>query len=169
MQPVALMSDCLATKTMTSFCRIFRRGYDNIYIGKALSQWRIYPASASYTPRFANSRYIYCQKLIDMFPNDKQLGRYYIRDMIVPRFLDDALRDYEVAVAEGFQEERAWAHVMLLAQHCEGAPPQFAEHGIAIDHYTRALFIGDPSGIEAARKDVMFLAGENDLLVTTFA
>ena len=32
------------------FLRIFRKGYDNVYIEKALSQWRIYPASSSVLP-----------------------------------------------------------------------------------------------------------------------
>ena len=50
------------------FLRIFRKGYDNVYIEKALSQWRIYPASSSYSPRFAQSRYIYCQKLTRHIP-----------------------------------------------------------------------------------------------------
>jgi hypothetical protein len=62
------------------FMRIFRRGYDNTYIDRALSQWRIYPASASYSSRFAESRFIYCQKLPDHFPNDERLGRYYTRE-----------------------------------------------------------------------------------------
>ena len=150
------------------FLRIFRKGYDNVFVAKALSQWRIYTTSSSYTPRFAKSRYIYCQKLIDMFPNDKKLGRYYIRDLIVPRFLDEALRDYENAIVEGDQEESAWEQVMLLARHCEGTSPKFFEHSIVISHYARALLIGDPARIQAARHDVMILAGEDDLLVRHF-
>ena len=145
------------------FLRVFRTGYDNVYIGKALSQWRIYPASSSYTSRFAQSRYIYCQKLMDMFPNDKQLGRYYIRDMIVPRFLEDAFHDYEAAIAEGNEEESAWVQVMHLVGYCKGPQPRFFQHGQ--NRYSRALVLGDLSRIEAARNDLLVLAGESDVLV----
>ena len=57
---------------------------------------------------------------------------------------------------------------MLLARHCEGTSPKFFEHSIVTSHYARALLIGDPARIEAARNDVMILAGEDDLLVRHF-
>ena len=65
--------------------------------------------------------------------------------------LDEALRDYENAIVEGDQEESAWEQVMLLARHCEGTSPKFFEHSIVISHYARALLIGDPARIQAAR------------------
>ncbi len=130
------------------FMRIFRSGYDNVYIDRALGQWRIYPASASYTPRFAQSRYIYCQKLMDMFPNDKRLGRFYMRDMIVPRFLHEALGDYEDAAAEGNKEEEAWAQVVRLAQHCGSVPQEVLSH--ALRRYKLALLKGHNSRIALA-------------------
>nr|WP_294551801.1 glycosyltransferase [uncultured Rhodopila sp.] len=77
------------------FIRLLQAGYDNVYIDKALSRWRIYPESASFSPRMAVSRMIFAQKLIAAFPDDPAMNRFYVRDLIVPRFLDhvaEALR-----------------------------------------------------------------------------
>jgi glycosyltransferase involved in cell wall biosynthesis len=148
------------------FMRIFRRGYDNVYISRSLSQWRIYPASASYSPRFAESRYIYCQKLLDLFPNDKQLGRYYTRDMIVPRFLDEAIRDYEATLVGHLDEDSAWAQVALLAAHCDNVPTPVVDH--ALKRYARVLQSNQALRIEAAREELLRLAGrESHLVVST--
>ena len=38
------------------FLKIFRASFDNIFLARALSQWRIYPASTSYTERMSRSR-----------------------------------------------------------------------------------------------------------------
>ena len=145
------------------FMRIFRRGYDNVYINRALSQWRIYPKSTSYTPRFAESRFSYCQKLLNMFPDQKQLGRYYTRDMIVPRFLPEAVRDYEATLPSGMDEDSAWAQVEFLAKHCDRVPPTITEH--ALNRYDRALLLGDPLRIEAIREQLRSLFVGNDFMI----
>ncbi|HEY7576274.1 MAG TPA: glycosyltransferase [Acetobacteraceae bacterium] len=129
------------------FMRIFRRGYDNVYISRALSQWRIYPASASYSSRFAESRSIYCQKLLDLFPNDKQLGRYYTRDMIVPRFQAEALRDYEAALSSGEASRIAAAREELLELSAGSPPIISAMLERALKHYKRMLSSRDNHGI----------------------
>jgi glycosyltransferase involved in cell wall biosynthesis len=145
------------------FFRIFRRGYDNVYINRALSQWRIYSKSASYTPRFAQSRLIYCQKLLDLFPDNRQLNHYYTRDLIVPRFLSGALYDYETTLLSGDGEDSAWAQVVLLARHCDNVPPAITEH--ALNRYDRTLRLGDQSRIEVARQELLCLSAGNDLAV----
>ena len=145
------------------FMRIFRRGYDNVYISRSLSQWRIYPASASYSPRFAESRFIYCQKLLDLFPNDKQLGRYYTRDMIVPRFLHEALRDYEDTLSHHKDEESAWAQVTLLATRCDNVPTPVLDH--ALERYARVLRSGQFARIEAAREELLRFCGRGSSMV----
>jgi glycosyltransferase involved in cell wall biosynthesis len=80
------------------FLRLFRAGFDNVYVDKELSQWRIYPSSSSYSPRMARSRCIYARKLIDQFPADPKRSRYYVRDLIVPRFLPIMLNEYRLAL-----------------------------------------------------------------------
>ena len=68
------------------FLRLFRAGYDNVFLPEALSRWRIYPASSSYSVRMARSRAVYARKLIAAFPDEPERNRYYRRDLIVPRF-----------------------------------------------------------------------------------
>jgi glycosyltransferase involved in cell wall biosynthesis len=76
------------------FLRIFRKGYDNVFLDEALSCWRTYPSSTSHTERMDWSRMIYARKLIQSFPDDRRLGRYWVRDCIVPRFLNTVVAEY---------------------------------------------------------------------------
>ena len=76
------------------FLKIFRASFDNIFLARALSQWRIYPASTSYTERMSRSRRIYFQKLLHDYPDDLHRGVYYGRDYIAPRFADCLLSEY---------------------------------------------------------------------------
>jgi glycosyltransferase involved in cell wall biosynthesis len=69
------------------FLRLFRAGWDHRFVDQALSKWRIFPYSCSGTIRMCLSRAIYAQKLLEMFPDDKRVNRYFGRDLIVPRFL----------------------------------------------------------------------------------
>lgn len=83
------------------FMRMFRAGYDNIFIKQPLSQWRIYTESSSYTPSFRRSRVIYAKKLIEMFPDDPKRARYLIRDLLVPRFYPQVIDEYGNALRKG--------------------------------------------------------------------
>lgn len=76
------------------FLRIFRAGYDDIFLDQSLSAWRIYSSSTSFTERMAKSRLIYLEKLIGLFPDDKLRYLHYRRDCIAPRFLRNLLIDY---------------------------------------------------------------------------
>ena len=80
------------------FLRLFRAGYANRYVDEALSQWRIYPASTSYSPRMMVSRAVYARKLLDTFCDDPERNRFYTRDLIAPRFLWQALSEHRKAV-----------------------------------------------------------------------
>jgi glycosyltransferase involved in cell wall biosynthesis len=82
------------------FLRLFRSGYDNIFINQSLSKWRIYPGSTSYTYRMAKSRMIYAEKLFAMFPNDKKMNRYFTRDAIAPRFMRNTLSNLLTSLEE---------------------------------------------------------------------
>jgi glycosyltransferase involved in cell wall biosynthesis len=86
------------------FLRLFRAGYQNIYIEKPLSQWRIYPSSSSYSPRMAKSRMVYARKLIDAFPDDLTRTHYYVKDIIAPRFLKHVLVEARAALASADEE-----------------------------------------------------------------
>jgi glycosyltransferase involved in cell wall biosynthesis len=142
------------------FMRMFRLGYDNIYIERALSQWRIYSGSTSYTHRMVLSRNIYMHKLQGMFPDDILRDRYYVRDMIVPRFFDLAMRDYQAAVLLGDPDAIAAAwNALLPAQHNDDMRPRLLEY--ALDHYGAALLRGDEANIESVWNEIIFLARQS--------
>jgi glycosyltransferase involved in cell wall biosynthesis len=81
------------------FLRLFRLGYDNVYISRALARWRIFPESASYSLRMGRSRMIYLRKLIEMFPPGDFRNLNYVRELIAPRFCPWLLLEYRSALA----------------------------------------------------------------------
>lgn len=83
------------------FLRLFRLGYQNIYINKPLSKWRIGGTSCSYTHRMQRSRMIYAMKLIQSFPDNDILARRYTRDAIAPRFVRAMFGEYRRALSAG--------------------------------------------------------------------
>jgi glycosyltransferase involved in cell wall biosynthesis len=101
------------------FLRLFRTGYDNVFIDEPLSQWRIYQTSTSYTYRMARSRMIYAMKLFEQFPDDRARRRYWSRDCIAPRFVNQTLglcvRAMETRDADMFRA--AVAHLQVLLPH----------------------------------------------------
>lgn len=68
------------------FLRIFRKGYSNLFVDKAVTVWCIHTASTSFGIRMVRSRFKYFKKLLQMFPDEHQRGRYYLRDYLMPRF-----------------------------------------------------------------------------------
>jgi len=140
------------------FLRIFRAGYDNQYLDRALSKWRIHTASTSYTSRMGVSRIIYTHKLVDMFPNDVKRSRYYVRDLIAPRFLNQALQEYQLAVAAGDTEtaRTMWKEVEFLSSQSDCVPQRVVDH--ALRQYKAALIDGDRLVIQAKWRDLAKLA-----------
>lgn len=140
------------------FMRMFRAGYDNVYLDKALSKWRIYPGSTSYSFRMARSRSIYTRKLLEMFPDDVKRSRYYARDLIVPRFFEHALREYEVAVKLGDREaiDTTWNEVLFLSRYNVNGPSRLLTH--ALGQYRDALQTGDKQKIAVAWNEVSAVA-----------
>ena len=80
------------------FLRMFRAGYDNIYLAKAMTKWRIFGGSSSFSNRMAVSRMVYVRKLLAEYPNDPDRGANYTQDMIVPRFFPWLVREYNMAL-----------------------------------------------------------------------
>ncbi|WP_062471148.1 glycosyltransferase family 2 protein [Variovorax boronicumulans] len=68
------------------FLRIFRKGFSNYFVDKAVTVWCIHTASTSFGIRMTRSRFKYFKKLVQMFPDEHLRGRYYLRDFLVPRF-----------------------------------------------------------------------------------
>lgn len=65
--------------------RLFNEG-KIIFIEEPLIQWRIYPESYSYTARMDESRSLFFAILCDLYPNDIQQDKWWVRDIIAPRF-----------------------------------------------------------------------------------
>jgi glycosyltransferase involved in cell wall biosynthesis len=101
------------------FLRLFRKGYKNVFLSDSLSKWRIYPLSTSYSYRMVESRHAYTRKLISTFPDDEKRSRYYIRDLIVPRFFGNANYDYKHALKTGEIDliAETWKEVEFLASY----------------------------------------------------
>jgi glycosyltransferase involved in cell wall biosynthesis len=91
------------------FLRLFRKGYANAFVRKALSAWRIHMESTSYTPRMARSRLVYMKKLIEFFPDNPEMTRFYRRDCIAPRFSRVFVADYVRGLRRGDRQTVAAA------------------------------------------------------------
>ncbi|HUB16974.1 MAG TPA: glycosyltransferase [Acetobacteraceae bacterium] len=82
------------------FLRLFRAGYENVFLDVPLTQWRIHTDSSSYSRRMSESRVIYFRKLLDNFPDEPQRRRYVARDCLAPRFFPKLAADYLAALRE---------------------------------------------------------------------
>jgi glycosyltransferase involved in cell wall biosynthesis len=76
------------------FLRIFLANFDNAFLDRPTSQWRIHQTSSGGTDRMEESLRIYSHKLLDAFPNDKWRGLYYRSRYIAPRFIRTWLQMY---------------------------------------------------------------------------
>jgi glycosyltransferase involved in cell wall biosynthesis len=100
------------------FLRMFRAGYANIFLEVALSKWRIYPESSSYSYRMRRSRSIYARKLIAEYKDDPDRARFILRDVIIPRFYGHSIAEFVKAMKEGDPEaiEETRAEVIHFAK-----------------------------------------------------
>jgi glycosyltransferase involved in cell wall biosynthesis len=102
------------------FLRLFRAGYDNIYINEPLSKWRLYPTSTSFTRRMAKSQMVYAQKLFEQFPDNPRQRTYLSRDCIAPRFAHAIMGGFLTRALEQYDQEMfriSVAHLRLLLPH----------------------------------------------------
>jgi glycosyltransferase involved in cell wall biosynthesis len=68
------------------FMRLYERGYSLNFIDKAVTVWCIHAESTSYSIKMSRSRFLYFKKLYFKFPDEKEKNRYYLRDLLLPRF-----------------------------------------------------------------------------------
>ena len=80
------------------FLRLFRAGYNNVFLDEPLSQWRIYSSSSSQTAHMRRSAIVYVQKLLRNFENVQALHGNFVREYIAPRFVKTLLVEYFRAV-----------------------------------------------------------------------
>lgn len=99
------------------FVRIFSLGYFNEYINRSVTKWRIYPSSTSFSPRMAESRVTYFRKLVESYPDEPRIGRYWVRDAIGPHFFGLVLKEFIEAnrTHDMPRMERAWGDLKVIA------------------------------------------------------
>ena len=96
------------------FLRMFSAGFRSVYLKKAaVTKWRIYSLSTSFSPRMANSRMIYFHKLVEAYPNQPRLNLYWVRDVIGPRFFGHVSADFNDAsqLRDLPRMEKAWSDI----------------------------------------------------------
>ena len=96
------------------FLRMFSAGFASCYIKEAVTRWRIYPTSTSYSPRMTASRMIYFRKLAENYPDDPGMTQFWVRDLGAPRFFGQACLEFIKASRSGDKDAalRAWANVV---------------------------------------------------------
>ncbi|MER8674725.1 MULTISPECIES: glycosyltransferase family A protein [unclassified Mesorhizobium] len=105
------------------FLRIFRSGYSNYFVDQPVTVWCIRPNSTSYTVMMSRSRFRYFKKLQEMFPDDRKMVRYYMRDLLIPRFHSQFVHD---AIRWAVQEDNH------LPEHREELVSIFNGYGRAV-------------------------------------
>ena len=76
------------------FLRLFRSGWRNVFIPESLVRYRRHTSSSAFSERMWRSREIYAAKLMAAFPDDRELSRFWVRDLIAPRFFRAGLAEY---------------------------------------------------------------------------
>jgi glycosyltransferase involved in cell wall biosynthesis len=81
------------------FLRLFRYGWQNIYINESLSAWRHYSSSTCFSGRMVKSRRLYAEKLMQEYKDIPEMNYFFIRDCIAPRFYNIAKIEYNRGLA----------------------------------------------------------------------
>jgi glycosyltransferase involved in cell wall biosynthesis len=92
------------------FVRMFRSDWQHAFIPKSLTRFRIQASgSSSTTRRFLESRMVFLDNLIESVADSDRLNRYWVRDLVLPRFFVTTLDDYAREVSRSNWEEAARA------------------------------------------------------------
>jgi len=83
------------------FLRLFRAGWGNAFVPESLMRYRRHTSSSAFSERMWQSREIFATKLMAEFPNDRDLSRFWVRDLIAPRFYRNGLEEYVRHLARG--------------------------------------------------------------------
>jgi glycosyltransferase involved in cell wall biosynthesis len=86
------------------FLRLFRAGWGNVFLPESLVRYRRHTSSSAFSDRMWKSRDIYAAKLMEAFPDDRDLSRFWVRDLIAPRFFRAGQAEYVRHMARGRYE-----------------------------------------------------------------
>jgi glycosyltransferase involved in cell wall biosynthesis len=76
------------------FIRMFSGGYRFVYVDEAVTKWRIYSSSTSFSSVMSRSRLRYFRKQVADHRDDPGLSVFWIRDVIGPRFMRIVLSEF---------------------------------------------------------------------------
>ncbi|MDI4657613.1 glycosyltransferase family 2 protein [Xanthobacter autotrophicus] len=98
------------------FVRMFALGVGIVYLNVAVTRWRIYAGSTSYSPRMARSRTVYFHKLVELFPDEPRIAFFPTRDAIGPHFLGLLTGEFIAASRSGDSERlrQAWEDIQQV-------------------------------------------------------
>ncbi len=105
------------------FVRLYSMGVKSRYLDKAVTMWRIYPQSTSFSARMAKSRMIYFAKLVEAHPDEPRLGLFWRRDVIAPRFAKILRNEFiDASRARDWPRvERAWEDLKIVTRHMKSS------------------------------------------------
>jgi glycosyltransferase involved in cell wall biosynthesis len=91
------------------FVRMFRADWKHVFVPKPLTRFRIHAdgTNSSSAGGFLDSRMIFLDKLIESVADDDRLNRYWVRDLVLPRFFVTTVDDYARALSRSRWEEAA--------------------------------------------------------------
>ncbi|EXU74491.1 glycosyltransferase family 2 protein [Erwinia mallotivora] len=87
------------------FMRFFRSGYSNYFVDTPVYVWCINYNSTSYSIKMSRSRFRYFKKLCSTFEDDYVRGRFYFRDLMIPRFGPSFMHDI-IKISKSNREDR---------------------------------------------------------------
>ncbi len=101
------------------FLRLFQAGYENIHIDHPVCAWRRHRSSVADDWQLAANRTFYLRKLSERFPDDPEAGRFYVRELIAPRFFRAILSDTRKAFETGTpqQQQEASANLRFITRN----------------------------------------------------
>ena len=73
------------------FLRIFRAGYTNYFVDRAVTVWCVHTGSTTFGMGMVRSCLLYFKKLAAMFPDEPRHNRHFLRDCLIPRFREHFL------------------------------------------------------------------------------
>lgn len=90
------------------FLRLFRAGFDNLYLNQRLSKWRVYPGSTSGTRKMIQSGLVYGNKLMESY-SDSRVFPHVADRLVAPRFAATLGAEAYRALRAGERSNYYWA------------------------------------------------------------
>ena len=75
------------------FTRLYTAGFQAHFVDVPVTMWTLNRSSTSFSQHMVDSRWKYCKKLCESFPDDAEKGLFFLRDAIIPRFLPALISD----------------------------------------------------------------------------